>query len=335
MIKTLSTVVSLIALLFLASGCSSKQTYSAQKIDSRITGSSCAHVVALTANGATLSDGTYVYKNKTGKVPKGYQFLNYNQKPIFADLKGNVKVGEQKIALDDRVLSASLEGDLLAFITKSNRFGLFDLENDAIIFQDIGSSVKTINMRVAAPLKVDDLYIFPTLDGQLIVVSNNQIVRQIRVSTQTDFNNVIYLDVLQNSLIAATSHEVISLGGQSLERKRVSVADIVQDGQSIYIFSKNGTLYKTDPRLLIEDEQQFQFANFTVATAVDDTIYVVEKNGHLLQFDKEDRVSVKRLGKTITYESHPQVGQFKPFKIDRFSFITDKTFYSGGQCFNL
>ena len=312
-------LVSAVAAALFFSGCSSKKVYEPKQIDSKLASYSCEEIVNLTAQGATLEDSSYISKSSEGKVPQGFVFINDTQKPIFADKNGLVQVGEQQIDLQERVVSASVYEDQLLFVTSSNRYGIYDLQKERVTYQNMQSEVSMINAKTVAPLKIDNLYIFATLNGKLMVVSNNEIVREITVTTQAQFNNIIFLDVLQNTLIAATASDIIALGGRSLQRHSEAIADIVLDENFIYLFTKDGKFLQLQDDLTIMKKQDFRFANFVWASLYENTIYAVEKSGYVISFDS-----------TLT----PTVYKLKD-DIDSYSFLKDNIFISGGRCYKL
>ncbi|MGM0622523.1 MAG: hypothetical protein ACQESH_00735 [Campylobacterota bacterium] len=306
------------AILFL-SGCSSKKVYEPRQIDSKLSSYSCEKIVNLTADGATLQDATYISKSSQGEVPQGFIFLNDTHEPIFADKKGLVKVGDKQIDLQERVVSASVYAGELLFVTSSNRYGIYDLEKDEIRYQNMQNEVSMINTRTVAPIKIDNLYVFATLNGKLMVVSNNEIVREITITTQAPFNNIIFLNVLHDTLIAATASDIIALGGKSLQRHSEAIADIVLDNTYIYLFTKDGKFLQLEDDLTVRSKQSFQFANFIWASTYEGTIYAVEKSGYVLSFDDSLTPSIHKLKDDIS----------------SYSFLKDNIFISGGRCYKL
>jgi hypothetical protein len=305
-----------ILITFIISGCSNKKVFEPQSSDFDATSSSCATPVSVTASGATLDNGKFVSDNSQGEVPEGFTFASDIDAPVFVDDKGNVNVEGKTIHLKDRVITASLIKGQIAFVTYNNRYGLYDLKNDTVTFQNIDASVNTIHAKTVAPVAVDDLIIFPTLNGKLIVVSNNQILREIIVTPRGDFNNIIFLEVFGNTLIAATANDVIALGGRTLERQKLQVADIVLTDEEIYIFTKDGRVLITDERLQTLQEKTFQFANFIHANYHEGYVYAVEKAGYIIAFAKNLNYRIYELNDAV----------------EDISFFKGATLYYGGSC---
>jgi hypothetical protein len=305
-----------ILMTLMVSGCSNKKVFEPEDSDFDAKSSSCPKPVSISASGATLDDGRYVSNNSEGKVPQGFSFSSDQGAPVFVDEKGNVSVQGKTINLKDRVITASLIKGKLAFVTYNNRYGLYDLQSDTITFQNIEASVNTIHAKKVAPVAIDDLVIFPTLNGKLVVVSNNQILREITVTPRGDFNNIIFFDVFGNTLIAATANDVIALGGRTLERQKLQVADIVLTDEEIYIFTKDGRVIVTDERLQTLQEKTFQFANFIDANYHDGYVYAVEKAGYIIAFSKNLNYRIYELDDAI----------------EDISFFKGATLYYGGSC---
>lgn len=312
--KTFGLLIVTVTLIL--SGCSGKKVFEPEDTDYDASYSSCATPIHATSKGATLNDGTYISFKSQGKVPEGFHFVDDNSAPVFVNNEGLVKVKNKTINLGDRVVVATLIDEQLAFITHNNRFGLYDLTMDKIIFQEIAQPVETIHTRVVPPVKIDDLIIFPTLNGKLVVVSDNQIIREITVTPKGNFNNIIFLNVLGNTLVAATSSDIIALGGRVMERQKFQIADIVLTDEEMYLFTKDGSVIRLDERLNTIQETNFQFANFIWASLVDGHVYGVEKAGHIIAFDKDLDYRIYELDDDIT----------------DLSFFKNGILYYGGSC---
>jgi len=317
----IKNLILLLALVtpFLFLGCSSKKVYEPSQVSSKLKTKSCPDVVSITSSGATLSNDTFISNTSQGNTPKNFKFVHDVEKPLFVNSEGKIIVEGKEIDLNERVITASLYDNQIAFITQSNRIGIYDLDSNSINFQHVETRVNTLNTKTVAPLKIDDIFIFPTLNGKLLVVSDNQIVREIVITPRAEFNNPIFLGVLSNTLIASTATDIIALGGNRMERMQSNVADIVIANDYLYLFTKDGKAMKLDERLRLIKEESFQFANFIQASWVKDKIYAVEKAGYILEFDAD-----------LNYKVHTLKNE-----IEGLSFLTNDTLYYGGKCYNL
>jgi hypothetical protein len=312
-------LAALAAAVLMLGGCSTKKEYEPQNTHGDLSSYGCEAVQDVSQAGATLENGRYIDKNgNTGTLKEGYILVGSTQdRAVQADANGNVYVGEKKITLQDRVINASVYDDKLAFITAQNRYGVYDLTNDGIVFQNVGPDVTAINTKTVAPLKLDDLLIFATLEGSLVVTDGKKILREITVTPSGEFSNIIYMGILNDTLIAATASDILALGQNRVFRESYKTADIVTDEQYLYLFTKDGHLYQLDEDLKQIKKGSFQFANFVSAQTIKGNIYAVEKAGFMLQFNKNLDYKV--------YETE---------SIDELSFFTNDTFLHGGSCYS-
>ena len=79
---------------------------------------------------------------------------------------------EIEIPVSTCALSASIKDNLLAIIGNDNSATIIDINTKAQKFSQKGSSVLAVNELIAAPLFLESLVVFPTLDGRLLVVSS-------------------------------------------------------------------------------------------------------------------------------------------------------------------
>ena len=76
-----------------------------------------------------------------------------------------------------------------------------------------------------------NLVLFPTLNGKVIIVSTltNESVKTISVDPDNEFNNIISLNVIENSqtLIVASPNKVVSVSPKEVISKSYEVRDII------------------------------------------------------------------------------------------------------------
>lgn len=131
-----------------------------------------------------------------------------------------------------------------------------------------------------------ELIIFPTLDGKLQVVDTTakKIVRDVVVSSEKNFNNIIFFDVIEDKLVAATPTKVVSINPKFANFLDADVANIIFIKNGVYIFTKDGKIILTNTDLKVVKEQKFPFARF-VGVIYGKYIYAVEKEGYLIATD--------------------------------------------------
>jgi hypothetical protein len=293
--------LSLTTLLLFISGCSSKNYFEPEKVESMLKYERDLNVPlsSVARDGATYKSGNII-SNKRGllkfRLPKGFRFVNDNGRVVIAaDNSGNLtmydnngnEIWDKKF--DVAVSGASYKRGLLALIFANNKIALYDTKRDKEIYKEELEPVFALDSRVANPIFVNDLIIFPTLDGRLLVMDMNRklIVRDIALSNRELFNNVIYLKEVGGTVVAATAYKVISVSVQKINSKRVDVKDLIFDGEYIYIFTKSGKVIKCDKSLKSIKELNLPFAVFSAVSKSGGYLYAIEKSGYLIKIDSD------------------------------------------------
>lgn len=284
-----------VALIF--GGCSSKSYFQPSEIDGKVDFDSkvSSSLVSVNAEGATLENGEFVTKDGIGKfrLPQGFVFLSKEGSLVTAanDIGDLVVLGEDgkeiaKHNFDSKVVSAKAKDGAIALITSDNTAVIFNYKEEKILFKQKNDSVSAVVAKIAAPYFLNELIIFPTLDGKLLVVDSveKKIVRDVVISSEKNFNNVIFFNILENRLVAATPTKVVSINPRFANFLDADVVDIIFIKDGIYIFTKDGKIILTDPDLKVVKEKKFPFARF-VGVIYGKFIYAIEKEGYLIATD--------------------------------------------------
>ena len=310
-------LLTLISTLFIFTACSQKQyfepedTYSFKKSSKSLDSS----ISSFSRDGATLENGQFITAQgiSTAKIPESYQILNVSEnRTIATNNIDKVLVDGKEILTNTAVVSATIKDDILAIVNSDNSIMAYDLRDDKVIFKEYLTKSLANDNRIAAPYFMSNLILFPTLDGKIIVVSsqNYKIIRNIIVDADGQFNNIIYLNVVNNTLIAASSNKIISVGDGILNIKDYSLRDIISHDTDIYLATIDGQIIKTDISLNVMDRKKYKFAKF-YALAFGDSLYALESQGYIVNiandfksdkiydfsFNEEDKVIV--FGDTI------------------------------------
>ncbi len=144
-------------------------------------------------------------------------------------------------------------------------------------------------------------------------------LRTLIVGTHKYFNNVIFLDVIDEKLIAATPNKIISVTPQFTNSLDVELSDVLYAKNRVYLLTKDGRIILTDPQLNPLKERKFNFAHFTGAI-YGEFIYIIEKSGYIIAVDKDLRVA-------NVFEL--------PEKIDNYIFTARDTLYYDDKYFKL
>jgi len=319
--------------VFILAGCSSKSIYEPKQVAGYVSfdGNLPAPIVDVTRSGATLQNGQIISK-KNGLmdvfIAKNDRFLNViGKKVIYTSPTGKLSIKDKnnKILFSHNfskmIASASLKNDLLAIVFSDNSLMVYDIANNNVKFSKKLDDVSALDARLVAPYFLGKLIVFPSLDGRLVIVDSIKfkVIRDIVVSSKPYFNNIIFMDVLDNRLVAATQNRVISIDPKSVSFMNVGVKDIVFLGERVFIFTKDGRIILANSSLKRLKEKKFKFANFSTAI-YGQFVYVIEKNGYLIATDKD-------LITTNVYKL--------PDAIENLMFTTSDTLYYDDKYFRL
>jgi hypothetical protein len=218
-------------------------------------------------------------------------------------------------------VAGTVIGNQLVYLLQNNHFGIYDLAKNSIVYNNKAEKALSIDTRIANPLQVDNLVVIPTLNGKLVILdlATFKISKEIYVSTESTLNNVIFLKRLNNTLVSATPHRVISVSNRGKREFKSAISEVLLDEKSIFVFSKDGQVSQLDESLKVKNEKKFKFAHFSVATIDNNKIYALDKQGYLIVANKE-------LTKERTY-TFPEV--------EEYSFASDGKIYYNGNIIDL
>ena len=247
-------------------------------------------------DGATYDNGISISKKRgllKNKLEKDFRFVYDSGFEILASREdGTVRVlreGETRFEhkFDFALASGAIRNNLLAVVLSNNTLVLYDMKAKKELYSEALEPTFANDTRLANPLFLNDLVIFPTLDGRLLIMDARKkvIVRDVAISDTELFNNVIFLEAKNNILVAATATKIIVINPQHIYTKRIDVKDVLYDKNILYIFTKTGKILLTDLRLDVKKELKFPFAMFSAVMGTD-KLYVVEKSGYLIEVDK-------------------------------------------------
>lgn len=331
-------------------GCSSKKFYTPAKVDGEIIFSQALptpiaqnnRYVATLKDGSLLTQSGFVPINKQIKeiIPKDARFLNESGGYyIFAKGcdemllvrasvidesafdSGTCPIKEEnsactqeqiKLKTQGCAISASLKGNLLAFVTTDNTSHIISLESSTdfanvdlakdesadkdfensgensesykSVFSQKGSAVLAVNQLIAAPLFLDSVVVFPTLDGRILVVSlqNYETQRNIIVSSEKFFNNIIYLQGDDVRIFAATPKKLISIvSGQQFSYQE-DIKDITFANGYLYALTLEGKIAQLDHTLREVNTKKFEYASLEGMSVANNALYTYEKNGSFI-----------------------------------------------------
>ena len=329
----IKSVIAIVTVLFLFVGCGTKKQYFEPEItagDISYDGKLPSKIVEVTRYGATLENGQIITsKGLTSvKIPKDYNLLGeFDDKLLITSVCGILRVLDfsGKVIYENKfprtIASASLKEDKLAVVDAGNILRLVDIKSGKVLFENKQDDVYALDSRIAAPYFLSGLVLYPTLDGKIVIVDKNsgKVIRDVVVSSERFFNNVIFLDVIGDRLIAATAKRIISVNPNKTAFLNADVKDVIFLENRVFVFTKDGKILLTDLDLKVLKEKKFLFATFA-GVIHGEFIYAVEKNGYLIATDFD----------LITQNVYEL-----PSKIDAKSFTSGDTLYFDDRYFKL
>ncbi|MFA7083010.1 MAG: hypothetical protein WC141_00605 [Arcobacteraceae bacterium] len=289
----MKTLLLTITAIFILGACAGKQYFEPEETEkfNEKTSSIDSKIKSFNRSGATLENGYYISSTGVSKnaLPKEFEFINNSNGVIIAtNNKDKILLNDEIIEINEVIVAASLENENLALVFSNNTIAIYNTTEKKIVFKEYFKESVANDTRITNPLFMNNLVLFPTLDGKVIVVSKleNKSVKTIVVDPDSTFNNIIYLDVVGETLIAATNNKVISVGTGALSVKDYEIREIITTKENIYIGTIDGQLIKLDFNLNEIASKKYKFAKF-YALAYKDALYALESQGYLIKIEED------------------------------------------------
>ncbi len=322
----------LVGLFFV--GCSNKHYFEPENVAGAVDfdGSLPASIVDVLRDGATLANGQFISRDglEDYKFPPKFLFLHKSGGYYIGaskcgelqvvDVDTKKVVYKKKFAMKSPI-AASAKGNILAIVFDDDSLALYNMDNDYLIYSSKQKPGIANDTKIANPFFLDRLVIFPTLDGKLVVVDpvTAKEVRTIIIGTKEHFNNVIYLGVIDEKLIAATPNRIISVNPTFSNSLDIDLVDVLYVKGRVYLLTKDGQIILTDPELNVLKRRKYAFAHFTGAI-YGEYIYLIEQGGYIIAVDKDLRVT--------------NIFEF-PSEIDEYIFTSKDKVFFGDKYFKL
>ncbi len=289
----------LFALLLFFTGCSTKEVFEPTKIVGRWDAieSINAGIVDKTADVALLENGRVISGNDelNATIPSNFRVVGKSAGYLLStDIDGHLRLQTLKtnivtvFDLKKTIAAASTDGDVVAVVFASGKMALYSLKTKELLLKLEGSTSIALDARIVNPYFMNDLVLFLTLDGKIVIVNKalKKRLRTIIVSAAEYFNNVIYFDIVRDRLIVATGTKILSFGKQQ-KRAELEARSITQDGENLFIATKQGDIVMATPDLDIKARAHFPFAHFLALKMYKESIYALEKEGYLIKLSKD------------------------------------------------
>jgi len=310
--------------LFFLSGCSTKEVFEPKVVQDEWKYHQPLHnsVEDISSNVALLENQQVLSRVKelNVSIAPNYRVVSLSDGWVVStSIDGNITLtsvvnpqNKEQFELKKTVASASVNGDMLAVLFANNVMALYDIPSKEILFREDGGKSVAVDMRIENPRFMNDLVVFPTLDGKIVIVNTKmkKVLRTVFVSSEDFFNNIIYFDLVDNKIIAATGYKILSLSQKEI-RQKYEIRNMVHDDKNIYINTKQGEVIALTPTLDVVSKIKFPFAHFLGMILNDGKLYILENEGYMIVVD----------AKTFQYTIHPIDLD------DGFVFVGDKVFY--------
>jgi len=282
--------------LILFTGCSTRQYYEPEdtsNFDIK-TNDLSSNIIDLNTDGATLENFEYISKEGILKNLKpNFKFLNFQEDTILAaDDNASIYIKndtiDKTLSFDKNIISASKSSNVLAFSSNDNSITLYDIEKEQTLFKEYLKYSSINNIKIANPLFLNSLVLYPTLDGKIVIVDTKTkaIVKTLNIDPNSDINNIIFLEKIDDSLVAATTSKIFSFVNGAPNIKEIDVQNIILKDQFIYVATLDGQIIKYNKELQEIASKKFKFAKIH-ALAIGEYLYALESQEYLIRIDKE------------------------------------------------
>jgi len=320
-------IFSLILLVYIAisfSACASKEVFEPEVVDNdwEYYGNSDFTITNISQNAALLEDQKVLVKDNVLDIvlDENDKLLGFSDGwVISSSLDGNLTLHSAKdvslkehFELKRTVATASVKDDILAVLFANNKIALYSISDKKLLLKEQGDAPVVVNSKLMAPYFKDGLVIFPTLDGKVVLINleMKKKLRTVIVSSEDNFNNIIYFNFVDNKIIASTGNKILSLAKKELRVKH-DIRNVVDDGKNIYLTTKQGEIISLTPDLQQNKKVKFPFAHFLGLIVGTHKIFALEKEGYIIELSKD----------LLEYKIHEVDVE------DGYIFIDDKVFY--------
>lgn len=288
-------VIGVTFFLILFSGCSSKKVFEPEETASSWDKykSIDDNIVDITSSAALLENRKVLTREGTLEleIDENHRLIaNTDGWIISATIDGEVKLQSiedkehiEEFELKKTIASASAKDDILAVVFADNEMALYSIASKEVLLKEKVGETLAIDSRIATPYFIGGVVIFPSLDGK-VVIMNPQTKKRLRttiVSSEENFNNVVYFNIIDQKIIAATAYKILSMDKQE-SRAKYEIRNIAFNGQDLFVATKQGEVIALSPDLQFKAKLKFPFAHFLGLIAKEDKIYILEKEGYMI-----------------------------------------------------
>lgn len=312
--------------------CSSREVYEPKlvKDDWSFQGSSEERIVDVSLDVAMLESRKVLLKDRVIDltIEESYRLLGSSDGWVLSsNIDGQLTIDfiedksmKKSFNLKKTIAGASIKDDVLAVLFADNEMALYSISNASLLVKIQGTVPVAVDSKIVNPYFMNDLVLFLTLDGKIVIVNSKEKkkLRTVIVSSEENFNNVIYFNVIDNKLIAATGNKILSMAAKEI-RVSYETRNIIYDDKDIFIATKQGEIISLTPDLQVNAKVKFPFAHFLGLIVYKDKVYALEKEGYIIELSKD-------LLKYSVYEADVE---------DGYVFVAESMFYIDDEYISL
>lgn len=286
--------------LVIFSGCSNKEYFEPEAVkgDWKKSAFLNERIVTATAEGAVLENGQILTKEgvQEYRLPEGYSYIGQSEGWVIAAkvdgelLLQSIDDKNRKIIfeLKKTVAAATVKGDKMAVLFATNEMALYTLSTQELVFRESGNAPVAVDTRIVNPYFLNELVLYLTLDGKIVIINSEtkQVLRSMLVSSEEFFNNIIYFNVIDNVMVAATGYRLFSLSEKE-RREKYEMRDVIFSEEGIWITTKEGEVVALTPSLQLKAKRKYPFAHFLGMILTKDKLYLLERQGFIIELSKD------------------------------------------------
>ncbi|WP_394909402.1 plasminogen-binding protein [uncultured Helicobacter sp.] len=295
-------------------GCSQKKYFEPKDVNlqAEFSHTLSASIIHTSRAGALLKN--YEVLDTSGKthieIAKGQRFLGKEGAYYLVQngcdallLIDSVTKTQSELAFNKCVVSATIAPQthlsqsnmFIALVSADNSVIVYDVAHKRERFSQKLANITAINTLAAAPVFVDNKIIFPTLDGKIVIFdrASNTLMRDILIQSDKFFNNIIYLVVKNDLIIAATPKRISTIVGNSKTfNYDGDFRDLLLYKNKIYVLSNDGTILELDNTLKLLRKAHFEYARLHGIVIQNNTLYTLESHKYLIELSLENFLPV-------------------------------------------
>lgn len=289
-----------LASLLILGGCSNKEYYHPEEVKGAWTKQSFLDetIVKTTADGAVLANGQILTKKGVQDyyLPKGYRYIGQSDGWIIGSkvngelLLQSIEDASTEITfeLKKTIAGASVSGDKLAVLFATNDMALYTISNKSLVLKESGNAPVAVDTRIVNPFFLNELVLYMTLDGKVVIINSDtkEVLRSMLVSSEENFNNIIYFNVIDNVMVAATGYRLFSLSEKE-RREKYEIRDVIYTDEGIWLTTKEGEIVALTPSLQLKAKRKYPFAHFLGMIMTKDKIFLLERQGYIIVLSKD------------------------------------------------